>query len=199
MKTALIQPRWIMKSLYFSHSLLVWVWKRFFGAGEVVNTNEISWRKLFILQVPQKNVYSAAPKPNYAPVISKQPPKAQQQQRPVSIHSFSSLQSQAPPSKPLSPLPLLQTNSPQFQSPVHGSPRGWSHVDSPRSPGAGYQQPKNYYNTAPIASPPFELTNSTSTSSFGQPQVRSRVSLAEKKSIFFNIGRSMDWKFWLVF
>lgn len=137
----------------------------------MVNTNEISLKKkLFIFQVPETNVYSAAPKPNYAPIISNQPPKAQQQQRPVSMHSFSSLQNQAP-SKPLSPLPLLQTASPQFHSPSFSSPRGWSHVEySPRSPGAVYQQPKNFYNTAPIASP-FELSNSTS--SFGQPQVRS--------------------------
>jgi hypothetical protein len=154
------------------------------------------------LQVPQKNVYSAAPKQNYAPiapVVARQQPKAQQQ-RPVSIHSFSSLQNQAPPSKPLSPLPLLQTNSPQFHSPVHGSPRGWSHVDSPRSPGAGYQQPKTFYNNAPIATPPFEMANSTS--SFEQPQVRSRASLAEKKNQSFSISNGPWWlldSFWLVF
>jgi hypothetical protein len=131
--------------------------------------------KLFTFQVPQQTVYSAAPQPNYAPVVQKQPPKAQQQ-RPSSIHGFSSLQNQAPATKPLSPLPLLQT-SPQFHTPVHGSPRGWAHVDSPRSPGAINQQPKTFYNTAPTVTPSFEMTNSTS--SYGQPQVRSRASLAE--------------------
>ena len=142
-------------------------------------------KKLFTFQVPQKNVYSAAPQPNYAPVVQKQSPKAQQQ-RPVSIHSFSSLQNQAPSSKPLSPLPLLQT-SPQFHTPVYASPRGWAHVDSPRSPGAINQQPKTFYNTAPN-----EMTNSTS--SYGQPQVRSRDSdkATKKKSIiFFNIRWSL--------
>lgn len=156
--------------------------------------------KLFTFQVPQKTVYSAAPQPNYAPVVQKQPPKAQQQ-RPVSIHSFSSLQNQAPPpsTKPLSPLPLLQT-SPQFHTPVYGSPRGWAHVDSPRSPGAINQQPKTFYNTAPIVTSPFEMTNSTS--SYGQPQVRSRTFLSHtKKSIFFNIGPWWLLKdfFWLAF
>ncbi|CRL00105.1 CLUMA_CG013385, isoform A [Clunio marinus] len=119
-------------------------------------------------QVLQKNIQSTA---NYAPVALNQPPKAPQQQRPVSIHSFSSLQSQAP-SKPLSPLPLLQTNSPQFHSPVYGSPRGWAHVDSPRSPNVNHQ-PKKFYNTAPIATPSFEMTNSTS--SLGQPQYQTNV------------------------
>jgi len=126
-------------------------------------------------QVAQSNVFSAAPKPNYSPVVSSQPPKVQQQQRPVSIHDFSSLQSQAP-SKPLSPLPLLQTSSPQFHSPTFAnSPRGWAHVEySPRSPGAtAYQQPKSFYNAAPMA-PPFDLPSSAS--SFGQPQVRSTFS-----------------------
>lgn len=161
-----------MKSLYLSHLLLL-------ERGEVVNTNDISLKKkLFIFQVAESKVFSAAPKPNYSPIVSNQPPKAQQQQRPVSIHSFSSLQNQAPsqaPSKPLSPLPLLQTTSPQFHSPSFASPRGWAHVEySPRSPSAGaYQQPK-FYNTAPIAPPSFELPNSTS--SFGQPQVRSSFS-----------------------
>jgi hypothetical protein len=95
-----------------------------------------------------------------------QPPKAQQQ-RPVSIHGFSSFQNQAP-SKPLSPLPLLQTASPQLPSPGYGSPRGWAHVDSVRSPRNVNQQP-NFHNTAPTA--PFQLTHSTSL--LGQPQVRS--------------------------
>lgn len=127
---------------------------------------------------PQVCPSVVAPAPQPANYPSSQPPKPQQQQRPVSIHGFSSLQNPAP-SKPLSPLPLLQTSSPQFHSPVYSSPRGWAHVDSPRSPSAGYQQPKTFYNTAPVASAPFELTNSTS--SFEQPQVRSRVSLPENQ------------------
>lgn len=148
-------------------------------------------KPLHIPQVLQKNVHPTAPQPNYPPVVSAQPPKAQQQQRPVSIHSFSSLQNPAP-SKPLSPLPLLQTSSPQFHSPSFASPRGWAHVDSPRSPGAVNQQSKTFYNAAPIASPPFELTNSTS--SFEQPQVRSWVSHAGKKyqSLTISDGCELD-------
>jgi hypothetical protein len=131
------------------------------------------------------NVYPTAPKPSYAapaPVVARkpQPPKAQQQ-RPASIHGYSSLQSPAP-SKPLSPLPLLQTASPQFQSPVHGSPRGWAHVEySPRSPGAAVNQQPNFYNAAPVAAQ-FQLTHSTS--SLGQPQVRSAVSLPFSRFLF---------------
>ena len=174
--------RWIIKTLCPSHPFS-WAVLR----GEVLSTNEISWRKLFTFQVPQKTVYSAAPQPNYAPpVVQKQPPKAQQQ-RPVSIHSFSSLQYQAPSTKPLSPLPLLQT-SPQFHTSVYASPRGWAHVDSSRSPGAINQQPKTFYNTAPI-----EMTNSTS--SYGQPQVRSRESHKAKKNNLFSIS---DGPWWLL-
>lgn len=139
--------------------------------------------KLFTLQVPAPVVQSTPViVPSYAPVVA-QPvprPQQQQQQRPVSIHSFSSLQSQAP-SKPLSPLPLLQTASPQFQSPS-ASPRGWSHVIPPRSPGAVAKQP--LYNTAPIASP-FE---SNSTSSFGQPQVQSHRKKDMNIFFYFPIG-----------
>lgn len=164
------QSQRIMKSLCF-----------YWCAGrENENVNEFfssNTKKNF--QVAQANFHSPGPNPNYSPVVSKQPFKAQQQQRPVSIHGFSSLQEHAP-SQPLSPLPLLQTTSPQIQNPSSRSPRGWAHVPftSPRSPGAAYQQPKTFYNNAPIASPPFELSNSTS--SFGQSQVRSWVSLAVK-------------------
>lgn len=93
-------------------------------------------------------------------------------QRPVSIHGFNSFQ------QPLSPLPSLQTNfspqSPQYshQNSYHGgSPRGWSHVQSPRSPGVVNQQPK-FYQTAPVAAPFAVAPPSSSLYNLGQPQVR---------------------------
>lgn len=185
----------------------------------MVNTNEISLKeKLFIFQVAQANVYAPATKPSYSPVISNPPiakpnyaapgvisntpaptfaaapiqykQQHQQQQRPASIHGFSNLQNPAP-SKPLSPLPLLQTASPQMHSPVYGSPRGWSHVNPSHSPSANvYQQPN--YNAAPVASP-FELNNSTN--SFGQPQVRSEFLTPERRKICSNIGQIARYNF----
>lgn len=151
------------------------------------------------MQVQYNNVVHSptinAPMPNYsyvAPTAPQKLPSKQQQQRPVSIHSFSSLQNQnQSAAKPLSPLPLLQTNFPQYsnvqqqpeqQQPIsYGgvSPRGWSHVQSPRSPGAVNQRPNLFYNNASIA-PPFDLntqpsnvSSSSSQNNFGQPQVRS--------------------------
>lgn len=112
------------------------------------------------------------PKPSYqqpkspAPSLPRLP---QQQQRPVSIHGFSSLQNQfEAPTKPLSPLPMLQTNFSQYSPPQkqappqhtvsYDSPRGWAHVNAPRSPGGTFNQPKQFYasGTQPL-SPPFEL------------------------------------------
>ncbi|XP_070501626.1 uncharacterized protein [Chironomus tepperi] len=103
-------------------------------------------------------------------------------QRPVSIHGFSSFQ------QPLSPLPSLQTSfSPQYtqQTSYHGSsPRGWSHVQSPRSPGVVNQQPKLFYQNASIP-PPFEVAPppSSSLSDLGQPQAQlvSQVSTPQQQ------------------
>jgi hypothetical protein len=133
--------------------------------------------------------YSTAPSaPPQEPSIPKPPQSApipvQQQQRPVSIHGFSSFQ------QPLSPLPSLQTNfSPQYshQTSYHGSsPRGWSHVDSPRSPGVVNQQPKLFYQNSSIA-PPFEAAppppSSSSLYNLGQPQAQivSQVSTPQQQ------------------
>lgn len=114
----------------------------------------------------------------------------QQLQRPVSVHGFDSFQVQACPaplsstnSNQMSPLPLLQTNQPQMQSNsirmVSGgtSPRGWHHVESPRSPcspgGTFNQHQKSFYNSSAPVQPSFDTIDSTS--SFGQsPQVRMR-------------------------
>ncbi|CAG9800055.1 unnamed protein product [Chironomus riparius] len=132
--------------------------------------------------------YSTAPSaPPKEPSLPKIPQSApipvQQQQRPVSIHGFSSFQ------QPLSPLPSLQTNfSPQYshQTSYHGSsPRGWSHVESPRSPGVGNQQPKLFYQNSSNA-PPFEVAPpppSTSLYDLGQPQAQivSQVSTPQQQ------------------
>jgi hypothetical protein len=163
-----------------------------------------------VAQSPIQN----APKPNFSyvssPSVTSVPKTATKPARPVSIHSFSSLQSQ-PSVKPLSPLPLLQTNFPQysnapqqqqFQQPppqqqqqqqhqqyeyqhqptsFSGSPRGWAHVQSPRSPGAANQHKPIFYNNAQVQ-PPFDVSNSAapthydvplSSNNYGQPQVRS--------------------------
>ena len=94
-------------------------------------------------------------------------PLPKQQQRPVSIHGLSSLQNQyEAPAKPLSPLPMLQTNfsqpsPPQNYAPPqqisYGSPRGWAHVNAPRSPGGSFIQPRQFYsNGIQSITPPFE-------------------------------------------
>lgn len=118
-----------------------------------------------VIQTPIRN----APLPSYQ--TQQQQPRAamlpQQQQRPVSIHGLSSLQNQyEAPAKPLSPLPMLQTNfshpsppqnhAPRQQVSSYVSPRGWAHVKAPRSPGGSYIQPGQFYSngTQPI-SPPF--------------------------------------------
>lgn len=117
-----------------------------------------------VVQTPVQSYQQQQPK---SPASSL--PRLPQQQRPVSIHGFSSLQNQfEAPSKPLSPLPMLQTNFPQYSPPQNqaapqqnisfGSPRGWSHVKAPRSPGGSFNQPKQFYATgAQPLSPPFEL------------------------------------------
>lgn len=113
----------------------------------------------------------SAPTQSYQQPKSPAPslPRLPQQQRPVSIHGFSSLQNQfEAPTKPLSPLPMLQTNfsqysppqnqAPQQQTVSYASPRGWSHVNAPRSPGGTFNQPKQFYATgAQPLSPPFEM------------------------------------------
>ncbi|KAG5678354.1 hypothetical protein PVAND_008037 [Polypedilum vanderplanki] len=137
------------------------------------------------LQQNQQN-FSAAPVAQHLPQ-QQHFQKQQQQQRPVSIHGFSSVQNPitVPPSKPLSPLPSLQTNfAPQY-TPVQkqnnayqsgSSPRGWAHVDSPRSPGAYAvnQQPKPFSQNASVAMPSY-VAPLTPSNDFGQPQQAQNV------------------------
>lgn len=140
-------------------------------------------------QVAQAQVYAPAPAPTpaYAPVASSQAPQAassQQQQRPVS--NYSSVANPAQ-SKPLSPLPLLQT-SPQTHSPAYVSPRGWAHVNPSRSPSGGYHQQPFYNAPAAQIAPPFEATNATS--SFEQPQYQTSAApnTFDAKSVYGQQG-----------
>lgn len=125
------------------------------------------------------------PKPTFQPQKQPKSPTPKLIQRPVSIHGFSSFENQVQSqSKPLSPLPMIQTNFPQqtAQTPPQpiisyggGSPRGWSHVNfsaSPRSPGGSIlSQHQNQFQTLRYqAAPPFEMAPPAQTQQQQQQQ-----------------------------
>lgn len=126
------------------------------------------------------------PPVNVAPKPSFQSPLPKLNQRPISIHGYSSFENQV---QPLSPLPMIQTNFSQQQQsqpappqPIisydHGSPRGWSHVAPPKSPGGTvsnyYQKPFQTAHYQAAAAPPFDLEPHQQQSSSIYAQVMSQ-------------------------